>query len=206
MNRPDRARRDSRAVLGNVRSLVTAGRAEVLLGNHEVLALLGVLDGQEAARQRWWSIGGRETAASYRWDGGGDAGELADDLRWLREHARLWLEVGPPGARVLLAHATRPTLERLASGKNRPGDLTPNALQDPVVWFPLGKKGTALAPLPEGVQASVHGHVERPGVQHLTDRNGRKAIQLDLAPGKKKLAVLHVRADGTLKTVLEPAR
>ncbi len=193
----------SREVLATVRRLTESGRAAVLLGNHEVMAAAAVLDDDRALMNLWWKVGGREAAASYGWGGKGDAGALAGDLRWLREHGRLWLEVGPPGARVLLAHATRPSPQRLASGKNRAADLWPSDADDDVVWFPLALPGDPstrrLHPLPEGYRASVHGHMETPDLHQMPDREGKPALQIDLHPGKGKVCLLHIDVDGEIE-------
>ncbi|MEF2279264.1 metallophosphoesterase [Deinococcus sp. YIM 134068] len=195
---------DSREVLETVRSLVESGRAEVLLGNHEVMATAGVLDDDRALMNLWWKVGGREAAASYGWSGKGDAGALAEDLRWLREHGRLWLEVGAPESRILLSHATRPSPERLAGGRNRAADLRDDA-EDHVVWFPLGlhaDNGTRLRDLPllpPDFTASLHGHMETPALWTLLDREDKPALQLDLHPGKRKLCLMVVSDDGEMK-------
>ncbi|WP_216325454.1 metallophosphoesterase [Deinococcus aestuarii] len=193
---------DSREVLATVRTLVESGRAEVLLGNHEAMAAAAVLDDDRALMNLWWKVGGREAAASYGWNGKGDAGALAGDLRWLREHGRLWLEVGPPEAQVLFSHATRPGPKRLASGKNRAADLWPSDADDDVVWFPLALPGDPstrrLHPLPGGFRASVHGHMETPDLHQIPDDEGKAALQIDLHPGKGKLCLLHIGGDGEM--------
>lgn len=194
---------DSREVLANIRALVESGRAEVLLGNHEVMAAAAVLDDDRALMNLWWRVGGREAAASYGWGGKGDAGALAEDLRWLREHGRLWLEVGPPGGRLLLAHATRPSPERLTGGRKRAADLWPSDTDDDVVWFPLALPGNPstwrLHPLPLGFRSSVHGHMETPDLHQLSDAEGKPALQIDLHPGQGKLCLLSIDADGELE-------
>ncbi|OLV15865.1 metallophosphoesterase [Deinococcus marmoris] len=195
---------DSRQILATVRALHGSGRAEVLLGNHEVMALASVLDDHRPLMDLWWKVGGRETAASYGWKGKGDAGELADDLRWLREHGRLWLSIGPPGAEVLLSHATRPSLSRFLNGKNCAADLTPSAVNDEVVWLPLGLEsdnGARLRSLPlldERFTASLHGHMETPDLWTLLDMQDRPAYQLDLHPARRRLALMHVGSEGKL--------
>lgn len=194
---------ESREVLAAVRTLAESGRAEVLLGNHEVMAAAAVLDDDRALMNLWWKVGGREAAASYGWSGKGDAGPLADDLRWLRERGQLWLEIGPLERRALLSHATRPGPERLASGRNRAGDLWPDEQSDDVLWFPLGLEGERAAqrlhPLPDNFSASVHGHMETPGLHSLLDAEGKPALQIDLHPQKRKLCLLVVGRGGELK-------
>ncbi|MDL2345364.1 hypothetical protein QOL99_14575 [Deinococcus sp. MIMF12] len=193
----------SREVLAAVRARVESGRAQVVLGNHEVMAMAAVLDGDQALMDLWWKVGGREAAASYGWNGSGDAGALADDLRWLRDQARLWLEVGPAGQQVLLAHATRPSPERVARGQNRVTDLWPDPTSDDVVWFPLGLQNNPayafLAPLPAGFQASVHGHMETPELHRLLDAVGQPALQIDLHPNYDQLCVLTIDALGRVE-------
>lgn len=179
---------DSREVLETVRNLVDSGRAEVLLGNHEVMAAAAVLDDDRAMMGLWWKVGGREAAASYGWSGKGDAGALAEDLRWLREHGRLWLEleVGPSGGHVLLSHATRPGPKRLASGRNRAADLWPSDADDDVVWFPLGLEGNPSAqrlhPLPVDFGLSIHGHMETPTLHQLPDTEENPPIRSTFTP------------------------
>lgn len=194
---------DSRRVVSAVRALVESGRAELLLGNHEVMAAAAVLDDDRALMNVWWKVGGREAAASYGWAGKGDAGALAEDLGWLREHGRLWLEIGPPDRRVLLSHATRPSPERLAGGSNRAADLWPGDAGDDVVWFPLGLEGDPAAqrlhPLPDNFSASIHGHMETPALHALPDAGGKPAFQIDLHPGRRKLCLMTVAADGELE-------
>ena len=196
---------DSREVLRQVRELHQQGRASVLLGNHEVLACSAVLDGDWGMHEIWWRNGGRETAASYGWRGHGEADLLAEDLHWLREHGRLWLEVGPDGRKVLAAHATRPSAGRVATGLDRPEHLLPADDFDPVVWYPLGEdqQPPFLHPLPTGFQASVHGHMEAVKVRELPGPDQRPAIQLDLHPGRGKVAVLHLSPAGERQVILQ---
>jgi hypothetical protein len=196
---------DSREILEAVRHLVEAGRAEVLLGNHEVMAAASVLDDHRPLMDVWWRVGGREAAASCGWNGKSDAGQLAQTLLWWREHARLWLTVGPPGAQVLLSHATRPTPERWQAGQNRAPDLIDQA-DDPVVWFPLGSHADngahirSLPLLPGGVFASLHGHMETPELWTLLDSQDQPAYQLDLHPRLGKLALMHISPLGKLRS------
>jgi hypothetical protein len=203
---------DSRLILEGVRELVDSGRAEVVLGNHEVMAAASVLDDHRPLMNLWWKVGGREAAASYGWDGRGDPPALRADLRWLREHARLWLEVGPPGARILVSHATRPTPQWYASGLNRAADLLPSDGDDDVVWFPLGLESDngarlrRLSLLPPGFIASVHGHMETPEVWTLLDTEDNPAYQLDLAPARRKLALMRVSAEGQMTPHLTPVK
>ncbi|RJF74622.1 hypothetical protein D3875_03515 [Deinococcus cavernae] len=196
---------DSREVLKLVRELQQQGTASVLLGNHEVLACSAVLDGDWGMQEIWWRNGGRETAASYGWRGHGEPGVLAADLQWLREHGRLWLEVGPEGRKVLAAHATRPHLTRVEEALNRPEHLLPAEDFDPVVWYPLGEdqQPPFLHPLPTGFQASVHGHMEAAKVRELLGPDQRPAIQLDLHPGRGKVAVLHLSPAGERQVILQ---
>lgn len=196
---------DSREVLRQVRELHQQGRASVLLGNHEVLAMHAVLDNHWGMQEIWWRNGGRETAASYGWRGHSDPGPLAEDLQWLREHGRLWLEVGPDGRKVLAAHATRPGAGRVATGLDRPEHLLPADDFDPVVWYPLGEDQVPpfLHPLPAGFQASVHGHMEDTTVRELLGQDGHPAIQLDLHPAKNKIAVLHLSPTGKRKVITQ---
>ncbi len=195
---------DSREILATVRSLHDAGRAEVLLGNHEVMAMASVLDDHRPLMDAWWRVGGKEAAASYGWKGKGETGELADDLRWLRGHGRLWLSVGPPGAEVLLSHATRPSRARFLNGQNCAADLTPSAVNDEVVWHPLGLESgngsrlRSLPLLPDSFTASLHGHMETPDLWTLLDTQDIPAHQLDLHPGQRRLALMHVGAEGEL--------
>ena len=193
---------DSRTMLQTVQALTESGRAEVLLGNHEVMAAASVLDDHRPLMNVWWQVGGKQAAAAYGWDGRGAAGELESDLRWLRQHAHLWLTVGPPGAQVLLSHATRPSLTRYASNQNTAADLMPS--EDDVVWHPLGlnsDNGTRLRSLPtlaQGVIASLHGHMETPDLWTLLDAQDAPAYQLDLHPNRRKLAMMHVDGEGKL--------
>lgn len=195
---------DSREILTTVRTLVGSGRAAVLLGNHEAMAAAAVLDDHCPLMNLWWRVGGREAAASYGWNGRGDAGALAEDLGWLRNHAHLWLVVGPPGARMLLSHATRPTRPRWEAESGQAADLQDDA-GDPVVWFPLGlhadngASSRDLPPLPPGFTASLHGHMETPDLWTLLDREGQPAHQLDLHPGTGKLGLMLVSDDGGLE-------
>ncbi|BDP40930.1 hypothetical protein DAETH_08990 [Deinococcus aetherius] len=196
-------RDDSREVLETVRRLTESGRADVLLGNHEVMAAAAVLDDDRPMMNLWWRVGGREAAASYGWSGKGEAGALAEDLRWLREYGQLWLEVGSPNARILLAHATRPTPVRLAGGRNRAADLWPSDADDEVVWFPLGLEGDSSAqhlhPLPANFSLSVHGHMETDTVRSLSDDEGKEALQIDLHPRWRKLCLLSIDDDGEME-------
>lgn len=192
---------EARAVLERVRALVAAGQAQVVLGNHEVMAIAGVLDGNEQLFNVWWNHGGRQTAAGYGWRGVGDAGPLADDLRWLREHGRLWLTAGPEGQPTLLAHATRPKPERVLAGLNTYANLLDPA-RDAVVWHPLGVDGaTNLHPLPAGYTRSLHGHMETENITTLPDAEGKPAHQLDLHPKLKKLGAAQLLDDGGVKLV-----
>lgn len=201
---------DSRLVLETVRVLVESGRAEVLLGNHEVMAAAAVLDDHRPLMNLWWKVGGREAAASYGWDGRNNSPALMAALRWLRDHARLWLEIGLPGEQVLLSHATRPTPKRYASGLNRAGDLLPG--DDDVVWFPLGLDSDngarlrSLPLLPPGFIASLHGHMETPEVWTLLDSEDHPAHQLDVNPARQKLALMLVSAEGQMTPHLTPVK
>lgn len=196
---------DSLEVVKRVRVLHDQGRADILLGNHEILAMHAVLDNHWGMQEIWWRNGGRETAAGYGWRGHGDPGLLAADLTWLREHGRLWLEVGPEGKKVLAAHATRPAVRRVEAGLNRPEHLLPADDFDPVVWYPLGEDGHPpfLHPLPAGFQASVHGHMEDNTVRELLGPDCHPAIQLDLHPAKNRIAVLHLSAVGKRKVITQ---
>jgi len=203
---------DSRRILETVRVLVESGRAEVLLGNHEVMAAAAVLDDHRPLMDLWWKVGGREAAASYGWDGRNSSPALMADLRWLRDHARLWLEIGLPGEQVLLSHATRPTPKRYASGLNRAGDLLPSDGEDEVVWFPLGLDSdngahlNSLPLLPPGFVASLHGHMETPDLWTLLDREDNPAYQLDMNPAQQKLALMLVDENGGMEPYLTPVK
>ncbi|THF71338.1 hypothetical protein E7T06_03075 [Deinococcus sp. Arct2-2] len=203
---------DSRLVLETVRGLVESGRAEVVLGNHEVMAAASVLDDHRPLMNLWWKVGGREAAASYGWDGRGNPPALRAHLIWLREHARLWLEIGPPGARILVSHATRPTPQRYASRLNRATDLMPSDGDDDVVWFPLGLESDngarlrSLPPLPPEFIASLHGHMETPDLWTLLDSEDNPAYQLDVSPAQQKLALILVNAEGQITPHLTPMK
>lgn len=195
---------DSRKILEQVRELHEQGKADLLLGNHEVVACSAVLDGNSQMLELWWAHGGRETAASYGWRVNDASGPLVEDLTWLRENARLWLPVGPAEAPVLASHATRPSLRRFELNLNLPRHLLPPEDFDPVVWFPLTEaevQGGEVHPLAPGFTASVHGHVEDTDVRQHQDAAGQLVIQLDLHPKKKKLAMLHLSADGKRQIV-----
>lgn len=196
---------DSHEVLRKVKELHDQGRADILLGNHEVMAIHAMLENHWGMQEIWWRNGGRETAAGYGWRGSGDPGLLAADLTWLREHGRLWLEVGPDGKKMLAAHATRPAIGRVEAKLNRPEHLLPADDFDPVVWYPLGEDQDPpfLHRLPTGFQASVHGHMEDNAVRELAGPDGHPAIQLDLHPAKNKIAVLHLSADGKRKVITQ---
>lgn len=195
---------DSRFILETVRQLAESGRAEVLLGNHEVMAAASVLDDDRAMMNIWWQVGGKEAAASYNWDGRGEAGKLADDLRWLCQHAHLWLSIGPPDAQVLLSHATRPSPTRYQRGQNSAADLLPNGTEDDVVWYPLGLESDqgatlrSLSLLTDDFTASLHGHMETPELWTLLDTDAVPAYQLDLHPKRHKLALMHLSDTGEL--------
>lgn len=197
---------DAHEVLKPVRELHAQGRADVLLGNHEVMAIRAVLEDDWNMQELWWQHGGRETAASYGWRPG-QRGPLADDLEWLRANGRLWLLAGPKGAQVLAAHATRPRPERLASGQDQFEDLQPEPETDPVVWFPLGQDEVNdllfVPPLPEGVVASVHGHMLQPHPRVFSGPDGLSMYQLDLHPEKRELALLHLSPAGVAQVVLQ---
>ncbi|UQN07021.1 metallophosphoesterase [Deinococcus sp. QL22] len=203
---------NSRLVPETVRVLVELGRAELILGNHEAMAAASVLDDHRPLMNLWWKVGGREAAASYGWDGRGDSPALMADLRWVRENACLWLEIGPPGATILLSHATRPTPERYVSGLNRAGDLLPSDSDDDVVWFPLGLEAAngarllSLPTLPPRFVASLHGHMETPGLWTLLDTENNPAYQLDMNPARQKLALMLVSAEGQMKPHLTPVK
>ncbi|MFB9993040.1 metallophosphoesterase [Deinococcus oregonensis] len=203
---------DSRLVLQTVRGLVELGRAQLVLGNHEAMAAASVLDDHRPLMNLWWKVGGREAAASYGWDGRGSPPALRADLSWLRDHAHLWLEIGPPGAKILLSHATRPTPQRYASGLNQAGDLLPSDEGDDVVWFPLGLEsdnGThiqSLSLLPAEFIASLHGHMETPDLWTLLDSEDNPAHQLDLNPARQELALMLVSAEGRMTPHLIPAK
>ncbi|OLV20207.1 metallophosphoesterase [Deinococcus marmoris] len=129
---------ESRGVVGLVRALAAAGRAQLCLGNHEEMLITAVLKGR--ARDHWLDNGGQATLDSY----GGDSADLEDDAQWLLEHARPWIQRG----HVLFAHAMRPD----------PSDQD----EDIHLW---GRPGEApLHRLRPGVSHSVHGHtpMERP--------------------------------------------
>ena len=197
---------DSRAILGKVKELHAQGKAEVLLGNHEVMACSAVLDDHHEMLELWWAHGGRETAASYGWRVNTQEGPLVEDLLWLREHARLWLPVGLAEAPVLASHATRPAPRRMELGLNLPRHLMPAEDFDPVVWFPLTEaeiRRGELHALPVGFTASVHGHMEDTDVRQHLDAAGQLVIQLDLHPKKKKLAMLHLAGDGKRQVVTQ---
>lgn len=198
---------DSPEVLRIIRRLHDQGQADVLLGNHEVMAIQAVIGGNWEMQNIWWQHGGRETAAGYGWRPGGE-GPLVDDLHWLKEQGRLFVTAGPAGAQVLAGHATRPHAGRVAAGMNRFEQMVPQDDFDPVVWYPLGQdeESCYLHTLPVGCVASVHGHMLQDKPRQLFDREGSPSLQLDLHPAKRKLAVLHLSAEGQQKVMTHTIR
>ncbi|GGJ50019.1 metallophosphoesterase [Deinococcus roseus] len=138
---------ESASVVQKVRALVDFDRAELCLGNHEDLAIRGILDGQNEVFYVWIANGGLATLRSYGLQQLRDfrGTELEEDLQWIREHALPYVM----HHHALIAHAARPRL-----GHTPDGDLM--VIGDHHIW----DRPTLhdLQPLPAGAYDSVHGH------------------------------------------------
>jgi len=164
--------KDSRLVLERVLALADAGRARLLFGNHELMAL-DAIRGGEAARRLWLTNGGAATVRSYLQFGPDGLDEFARHLNRLLAEGLPWLvEDG-----VLYAHAARPSASALAGSQESEGHF----------W---ATDREPLQPLPEGCGLSVHGHT--PQARASLNRQ-RGVCYLDL--GGRGIAVYDSAAD-----------
>jgi serine/threonine protein phosphatase 1 len=164
----------SREVVARVLALADEGRARLLLGNHELMALDATREG-EGARRLWLTSGGDATVRSYL-KGSGPAG-----LDLFAKHLTRLFELGLPWLiedGVLYAHAARPNAAALAGSDEARGHY----------W---ASDREPRQPLPEGCHLSVHGHTPqlRPslnperGVCYL-DLGGKGIAVYDAATGE----------------------
>jgi len=141
---------DSPGVMRRVRALVEEGRAQVCLGNHDLMLYEHVLYGRRRGRGGWTGQGG----TPEQWE---TPQALLDDARWIQANHQHSVTLGE----VLFAHAMRPDPNRA----------------DVHLW---GRPDTdAMAPLPPGVRVSVHGHTPMKSAQRGTYRDGSVAWFID---------------------------
>lgn len=138
---------ESANVVQKVRALVDFRRAELCMGNHEDLAIKGILDGSTEVFYIWIANGGLSTLRSYGLQRERDfrGTELEDDLQWIRENALDYTV----HHHALIAHAARPRFGDTPEGKNQ-------VVGDHHIWDrPTMHE---LYSLPDNVFYSVHGH------------------------------------------------
>ncbi|WP_051964586.1 metallophosphoesterase [Deinococcus misasensis] len=139
--------RESASVVQKVRALVDFRRAELCMGNHEDLAIRGVLDGITEVFYVWIANGGLATLRSYGLQHERDFRdtELEDDLLWIRENAKPYVV----HHHTLISHAAPPKLAITPEDKH-------TVMGDHHIW----DRPTVheMQPLPEGVLFSAHGH------------------------------------------------
>lgn len=151
----------SRAVLSQVRSLVTCGQAVALMGNHDLLMIEVMLGGVPV--DLWLRNGGQATLDSYA----GQLRQLEQDARWMRAHLLEWYVEGV----FLFSHAMRP------GG----GDPEVHLWGRPVADRRAGGRlASVIHPLGAGLRVSVHGHTPlRGGPLRLAQPDGSSLLFLD---------------------------
>ena len=169
------------AVVGVLLALHAAGRATLLLGNHELMAAQAAR-GDPADGRLWLTSGGAATIRAYVQGGDANLERYQADLNALLRVSRPYLIEGG----VLFAHAARPDAPALMGGPS-----------ERHYW---AAPSQPLEPLPEGVYLSVHGHSPRPAPLLDWDRG---VAYLDL--GGRGMAVLDCR-DWSLKVISSGAR
>ena len=179
---------DDRRVMNQVRTLRESGKAELLIGNHEAMQILGRLRHQPKLLEMAEHFG-EKTRRAY------PGGELLTMLQWLNAQLRPVLVHSYGGVQTLFTHARRPNqgewtaINRLAELESRSATSAAGCLrlaQDELLiqhwlWGTI-KKSVQIIPLPVGITRSVHGHETHLQPKIRTDEHGHSAHLIDLGP------------------------
>ncbi|WP_034340739.1 metallophosphoesterase [Deinococcus misasensis] len=153
-------------VIEGVKRLVVEGRAVLLMGNHEAMAMYARW-GDASDMRHWHKHGGHATWREYERRFLSDASSmLTRHLLWLKDQPEVFIQ-GP----LLASHAMPPQHDHDQIYTSKVG-IHGHLWERPMVH--------PLRFLPRGVEFSVHGHTPLPHPMKLTHQDGRVSYFIDL--------------------------
>lgn len=165
---------ESRSVIKAVRDLHQQGRAIVLGGNHEYMAITSIYDAKSKLFPVWWTNGGEEFTESYD----GYQSDLKEDIDWLNDNCQQYHLMKIQDKLVLFSHASKINWNKFP--KNYDSFLEGAYHYDNHLWSSLDDN-----PQTWECQSdySVHGHMPQLNSQKPCFNKKHQAILLDFGCG-----------------------